>query len=139
MDYDEQDRPGWVRLPPADVDAGAGRSAAASRAGGVRRVRRASNWTAAALVAGVAAASGYFAHQIPPAASAPGATTQAPPAGQVPVAGHAAVAGPRQASGSAPVVTSGGSGVAAGPVTGVTGTGAGIRAAGAATVTWRDN
>ena len=93
MDYDEQDRPGWVRLPPADEDAWAGRSAAASRAEGVRRVRRASNWTAAALIAGVAAASGYFAHQTPPATSAAGSVTQTPPAGQAPVAGHAAVAG----------------------------------------------
>jgi hypothetical protein len=143
MDYDEQDRPGWVRLPPADEDAWAGASAVSSRAEGVRRVRRASNWTAAALIAGVAAASGYFAHQMSPATSVAGSTAQAPAAGQAPVAGpaavagHAPVAGPHQASGTVPVATSGGSGVATGPVTGATGTG--TQPAGAATVTWRDN
>ncbi len=89
MDYDEQDRPGWVRLPPADEDAWAGRSAVASRAEGVRRVRRASNWTAAALIAGVAAASGYFAHQTPPATSAAGSVTQTPPARPGPRGGRA--------------------------------------------------
>jgi hypothetical protein len=135
MNYHEQDRPGWVRLPPAADDGWAGRPAAPSRAEGVRRVRRASNWTAAALIAGVAAATGYFAHYAPPATTTAGSTTQAPPAGQVPVAGHAAVASPHQASGSAPVVTSGGSGVVAGSVTGSAGTSAG----GATTITWPDN
>jgi hypothetical protein len=135
MDYDEQDRPGWVRLPSDTDDRLAALPAAASRADGVRRVRRASNWTAAALIAGAAAASGYFAHHTPPATSAPASTTQAPPAGQVPMAGHGAVASPHQASGSAPLVTSGGSGVVAGPVTRTAGT----RAGPARTITWRDN
>jgi len=143
MNFDEQDRPGWVRLPPADPadeDTGAGRPYRASRADGVRHLRRASNWTAAALVAGVAAASGYFAHQTPPAAPAAGQAVQAPPAGQGQVTGHPAVAGPRPASGSAPVVTSGGSGVAVGPVTGAAGnTASGTRAAGGATIAWRDS
>lgn len=135
MNYDEENRPGRVRLPRVADDGWADRPVGASRAEGVRRVRRASNWTAAALIAGVAAATGYFAHHTPPATTTVGSTTQVAPAGQVPVAGHPAVAGPHRASGSAPVVTSGGSGVVAGSVTGGAGTGAG----GAATVTWQDN
>ena len=75
MEHDPDERPGWVRLPGYEQQ----NPAAAGRADGVRRVRRASNWTAAALIAGVAAASGYFAHHTPPAVSTVGATTQAPP------------------------------------------------------------
>lgn len=129
MDYDPDERPGWVRLPGYERPG----PAPAGRADGVRRVRRASNWTAAALIAGVAAATGYFAHHTPPAVSTAGTTTQAPTAGQGTVAGHRTAAVPRQAS--APVVTSGGSGVAIGsaPGTGTAGSAAGQ------TITWRDN
>lgn len=133
MDYDDE-RPGWVRLPGYEPQ----HPAASRRADGVRRVRRTANWTAAALIAGVAAASGYFAHHTPPAASTAGTATQAPSAGQGTVAGHAAASAPRHASGSAPVATSGGSGVAAGPAAGAAGT-AGSAAGRSATITWRDN
>lgn len=136
MNHDEGERPGWVRLPredDPDHPRGAG-----SRAGGVHRVRRASNWTVAALVAGVAATTGYFAHQIPAATSATNSATQAAPGQGAPgqgTPGHAAVAGPHKASVSTPVVTSGGSGVAAGSGTsGTAGT-----AGRSGTVTWRDN
>jgi hypothetical protein len=126
MDH-EDGRPGWVRLPGYEPLNPAG----PGRADGVRRARRAANWTAAALIAGVAAATGYFAHHPAPAAStAPAA--QAPPGGQVPVAGHAATI-PGQAHGAAPVVTSGGSGVAVGSAPGAAGSAAG------GTVFWRDN
>lgn len=131
MDYDPDERPGWVRLPgqerPGQERPG---PAAPGRADGVRRVRRASNWTAAALIAGVAAATGYFAHHTAPAVPTAGTATQPPAAGQVPVAGHGAAA-PHQAS--APVATSGGSGVATGSAPGTAGGVAGQ------TVTWRDN
>lgn len=125
MDH-EDERPGWVRLPGYEQLNPAG----PGRADGVRRVRRAANWTAAALIAGVAAATGYFAHHPAPAAST--AVTAQAPGGQVPVAGHAATV-PRQAQGQAPVVTSGGSGVAVGSAPGTAGSAAG------GTVFWRDS
>jgi len=50
MDRDDAERPGWVRLPGYDDDTGyqrdAGPSRGAPRAGGVRRLRRASHRTA---------------------------------------------------------------------------------------------
>ena len=74
-----------------------------TRDGGVRGVRRVSNWTAAALIAGVAATTGYFAHASQPAAPAAGA-----------MAGTATTGtGAHRACPVAPVATSGGSGVAA--------------------------
>jgi hypothetical protein len=130
MEHDPDEQPGWVRLPGYPQQD----PLPARRAGGVRQVRRASNWTAALLVAGVAAATGYFAHHLPPAGSTAGTATHAQPAGQVAAAGHGAASVPRQTSGSAPLVTSGGSGVAVG-----TATGAGRTAGRSATVTWRDN
>lgn len=110
MDRDDAERPGWVRLPGYDDDtgyqrdAGPRRGAASPRTGGVRRLRRASNWTAAALIAGVAAATGYFAHHTQPAAPAVTSVT-----GTAPGAGTAA--GPGKPSLSSPVATSSGSGV----------------------------
>ena len=78
MDYDYEERPGWVRLPGYE-DPPYPRGSARARAAGVRRVRRASNWTAAALIAGVAAATGYFAHHPPtPAAPATSSVTTVP-------------------------------------------------------------
>ena len=74
------------------------------RAGGVRRVRRASNWTAAALIAGVAVASGYFAHHPPAAMPAASTVTTVP---------GAAAVGPHKPSLNAPVATTSGSGVTA--------------------------
>ena len=118
MDRDDAERPGWVRLPGYDDDtgyqrdAGPWRGAASPRAGGVRRLRRASNWTAAALIAGVAAATGYFAHHTQPAApavstvsgTAPGASTAAP--------GKPTLSNPvTTSSGSGVVVTTGPNGV----------------------------
>jgi hypothetical protein len=118
MDRDDAERPGWVRLPGYDDDTGYQRDtghprgAGSSRAGGVRRLRRASNWTAAALIAGVAAATGYFAHHTQPAApavstvsgTAPGASTAAP--------GKPTLSNPvTTSSGSGVVVTTGPNGV----------------------------
>jgi hypothetical protein len=125
MDRDDAERPGWVRLPGYDDDtgyqrdAGPWRGAASPRAGGVRRLRRASNWTAAALIAGVAAATGYFAHHPPAPAPATSSVTAVP---------GGTAAGPHKPSLNTPVTTSGGSGV-------TVGTGPG----GVKTVSYRDN
>jgi hypothetical protein len=74
---------------------------------GVRTSRRASTWTAAALIAAVAATTGYLAHSIP-AASTSGTTSGYGQPGKSTAVNHSAPAV------SGPVVTSGGSGVAAG-------------------------
>jgi len=133
MDH-EDERPGRVRLPGYEASG----AAASSRSDGVRRVRRAGNWTAAALIAGVAAASGYFAHHQAPAASVATQAPQAPAGGQVAASGHGVTAAhPHPSSGSAPVATSGGSGVAVGSAAGPAGTGS--AAGGAASLVWRDN
>lgn len=123
------------RLPdPADdtwraYDSGA-RYGSARREAGVRTTRRASNWTAAALIAGVAATSGYFVHAAAttPSGSA-GGTTQliqqpgvATAHGQHPNLSHA-------------VVTSGGSGVVAGSGAGGAAGGTG----GSGATGWVDN
>ena len=84
-----------------------------NRAEGIRRVRRTSNWTAAALIAGVAVTTGYFAHAATVAsqqATSPGTVSTGQPGTAVP--GHKATA-------NNPVATSGGSGA-----TGQAGTGA---------------
>jgi len=109
MDHDYEERPGWVRLPGYDEDTSYPRGAARARAGGVRRVRRASNWTAAALIAGVAAATGYFAHHPPAAAPATNSVSSVP--GGTATGPGGAAAGPHKPSVNAPVATSGGSGV----------------------------
>jgi hypothetical protein len=101
VDNDYEERPGWVRLPGYE-DPPYPRGAASARAGGIRRMRRASNWTAAALIAGVAAATGYFAHHPPPAAPATSTVTTVP---------GGTAAGPHKPSLNAPVATSSGSGV----------------------------
>jgi hypothetical protein len=101
MDHDYEEEPGWVRLPGHD-DGAYPRGAAGGRAAGVRRVRRASNWTAAALIAGVAAATGYFAHHPPPATQAASTVTSVP---------GGTAAGPHKPTLNSPVATSGGSGV----------------------------
>ena len=74
MDADRDDRPGRVPLP------GSGASGPEDQAGwprgrrdGIRRARRVSNWTAAALIAGTGAAAVALAHQALPA-SPPAAT-----------------------------------------------------------------
>ena len=95
-----EDDPRYPRC--ADYPAGYRRSAGA-RVSGVRRVRQASNWTAALLIAGVAAATGYFAHHAPPATTATGTVTSVP--------GGTAANGAHKPSLSGPVATSSGSGV----------------------------
>lgn len=110
MDRDDAGRPGWVRPPGYDDDtgyqreAGPWRGAANPRTGGVRRLRRASNWTAAVLIAGGAAATGYFAHHTQP--TAPAVTTVT---GTAPASGT--TAGPGKPTLSNPVAGSTGSGV----------------------------
>jgi len=124
---DQEYRGGRSRLPgPDDGDwMASGTSAgqaATRRDAGVRQTRRVSNWTVAALIAGVAATSGYFAHAAAtPAVSTVGTTQQGAVSGgaQKPSLSHA-------------VVTSGGSGVTVGSSGGAGGAGGG-------TVTWRDN
>jgi len=110
MEHDYPEQPGWVRLPGYDEDPRDPRGAdypgdyrRGARTSGVRRVRQASNWTAALLIAGVAAATGYFAHHAPPAAPATSAVTSVP--------GGTAATGAHKPSLSAPVATSSGSGV----------------------------
>jgi hypothetical protein len=104
-------RPERVRLPGFDENAWAGRPAPwpppHSRDAGVRNTRRASNLTAAALIAAVAVTTGYLAHQSAPASTSGGTrtTTHVGKSGAV-VPGAPAVTGP--------VVTSGGSGATAG-------------------------
>lgn len=101
MDQHYDERPGWVRLPEYE-DPPYPRGAPSARPAGVRRMRRASNWTAAALIAGVAAATGYFAHH-PPAATPATSTVTTAPGG--------AAAGPHKPSLNTPVATTSGSGV----------------------------
>jgi hypothetical protein len=101
------------------------RRAVARRDAGVRQTRRISTWTAAALVAGVAASAGYFAHAVvTPGVSTNGSSVSST-TGTVGTTGH-------KPSLTHPVVTSGGSGVTAGTAGGSPGSGGG-------TVTWRDN
>ena len=122
--------PGHVRLPGSDqratrqtgydwdtqhhVPQGGYAQRRYARESGIRTSRRASSWTAAALIAAVAATTGYLAHSIP-AATTGGSTTSTgtnAPAGKSTAVKHGAPAV------SGPVVTSGGSGVAAGAAAG---------------------
>lgn len=99
------------------------RDARVRRDVGVRRVRQVSNWTAAALVAGAAVTSGYFAHAATVATQAPGYSgTYGQGQPGTTATGH-------KVSLTHPVATSGGSGVTAGSG------GAG----GSAGSAWRDN
>lgn len=123
----EQDyRAGRHRLPGYYDDAGYSAAPPQAAGGrtrrdeGVRQVRRMSNWTAAALVAGVAVTTGYFAHAATVAtvatqqAGAPGTASAGQPGTTAP--GHKATL-------THPVVTSGGSGVTAGASGGASGSG----------------
>jgi hypothetical protein len=78
-----------------------------ARERGIRSSRSASTWTAAALIAAVAATTGYLAHSIP-STSAGTTTSGYGQSGKSTAVNHGAPAV------SGPVVTSGGSGVAAG-------------------------
>ena len=80
------------------------------RDSGVRASRRTSTWTAAALIAAVAASTGYLAHAMPAAST--GGTAVGHPATKHSGQSGAVKSGAPGVSG--PVVTSGGSGVAAG-------------------------
>jgi hypothetical protein len=82
-----------------------------TRDGGIRSSRRASSWTAAALIAGVAATTGYLAHSIPATGTSSG-TGQA--AHKHKSHGRTVVRAPSAPVVQAPVVTSGGSGAAGG-------------------------
>jgi hypothetical protein len=114
------------RLPGYEAGGLPGFEAAARRRDdGVRSARRATNLTAAVLIAGVAVTTGYFAHAAATgtALTGSGGTVQQGQAGTV--SGHGTHL-------THPVVTSGGSGVAVGGSGG--GGGAGGSAAG-----WRDS
>jgi hypothetical protein len=120
---DEMDagRPGMARLPGFDEQSDRGQyrdrygpygpSVPASgypqrdyaRDRGVRSTRRTSTWTAAALIAAVAATTGYLAHSMPSTSAGTGYTTTKQ-------SGHAGVVKHRAPGVSGPVVTSGGSG-----------------------------
>ena len=72
---------------------------------GIRASRRASTWTAAALIAGVAATTGYLAHSIPASGgNTSGGTTRQSPA----------TVSPSTPAVHSPVATSGGSGAGGG-------------------------
>lgn len=126
MDDDRAGGPERVRLPGHDETSQYGRPAytwpgddygppggywpAYARDGGIRRSRRASSWTAAALIAGVAATTGYLAHSIPATGTSGGTgngTTHKAP-------GKTVVRAPSAPVVQAPVVTSGGSGAGGG-------------------------
>jgi hypothetical protein len=98
---DHQD-PSPQRRPPGPGGADEARTARRDR--GLRHVRRLSNWTAAVLVGATAITAGYFARA--------GAGAPRPAGPQAAVAAGAAQ-GSHQPCVSAPVATSGGSGVTA--------------------------
>ncbi|HEX5191076.1 MAG TPA: hypothetical protein VFW16_16160 [Streptosporangiaceae bacterium] len=86
------------------------------RDSGVSANRRTSTWTAAALIAAVAATTGYLAHSIPASTSTSGTTTTGTTGGHTSTT-HSGQSGGVQSgapSVGSPVVTSGGSGAAAG-------------------------
>ena len=107
MDEEHHEQPWWARLPAHDDERYSAPGSGRARASGVRRMRRASNWTAATLIAGVAAATGYFAHHTQPAV--PATTTVTPGA---PVS--ASTASPGTPTLTSPVATSRGSAVSQG-------------------------
>jgi hypothetical protein len=125
MDQQPQDRPTARRLPGPDGPPPG--HAGQARADGLRRVRRWSNWTAAALIAATAVTTGYFARASTSApAPSPAAAIRAA-AGQP---GTGSAAGPRQPCISVPVATSGGSAVRAQAPVLSCGAGTGVPAAG---------
>jgi hypothetical protein len=104
MDEERNERPGWVRPPAYDDEGDSARGSGRARASNVRRVRGASTWTAATLIAGLAAVAGYFAHHSQP--TVPATTTATPGA-----PGSASTATRGRPALPAPVVTSRGSAV----------------------------
>jgi hypothetical protein len=135
MEHNREAQPGRVPLPRFDNSSSV-QQAAIARDGGIRRLRRVSNWTAAALIAGVAATSGYFAHANP-VAPATSAITATAPTGTGTLLGTT-----HKPSVSSPVATSGGSGVTVGTSGSAGGGGGGTSGSvgGGGTVsTWLDN
>jgi hypothetical protein len=106
MDEEHHPQTGWVRLPAYDGEGDSARGSGPVRASGVSWARRASNWTAAALIAGVAAAVGYFAHHTQAAVPTATVTPGAP--------GSVSTASPGKPALTSPVVTSRGSAVSQG-------------------------
>jgi hypothetical protein len=87
MDSDREYRAGQVPLA-GFAGQGADDQPAPSRRDGVRHVRRMSNWTLAALIAGTGAATVALAHHaFPSAATAAGSSTTAAAGGQAAVNG----------------------------------------------------
>jgi hypothetical protein len=107
MDEEHHEPPGWVRLPAYDDEGGSALGSGRARASGLRRVRRASTWTAAALITSLAAAVGYFAHHTQP--TVPATTTVTPGA-----PGNASTATGGKPALPSPVATSSGSAVSGG-------------------------
>ena len=107
MDEERNQRPDWVRLPAYDDEGDSTLGPGGARASSARRVRQASTWTAATLIAGLAAAAGYFAHHTQPAM--PATTTVTPGA-----PGSASTASPGKPALTSTVVTSSGSPVGQG-------------------------
>jgi hypothetical protein len=106
MDEEHHERPGWVRLPAYD-EGGSASGSGRDRASGVHRVRRASTWTAAALITSLAATVGYFAHHTQPTVPATITVTPGAP-------GNAGTASGGKPTLPSPVVTSSGSAVSRG-------------------------
>lgn len=104
MDEEYNQRPGWVRLPGYGDDSESAPGSGHGRASHVRAVRRASNWAAAALIAGVAAAAGYLAHHTQSAVPATTTLTPGSPS-------SASTASPGRPALPLPVATSSGSAV----------------------------
>jgi hypothetical protein len=81
MDSERVDRGGRVPLPgfgePAREDWASRSQPAPDRRDGIRHVRRMSNWTLAALIAGTGTATVALAHQAFPAATGAGTTAAA--------------------------------------------------------------
>jgi hypothetical protein len=102
MDEERNQRPGWVRLPAYDEEGDSARGPGRARGSSDRPVRRAPAWTAATLIAGLAAAAGYFAHHTPP--TVPATTTATPGAPR-----SASTASPGKPTLPSPVATSSGS------------------------------
>jgi hypothetical protein len=107
MDEERNERPEWVRLPAYNDEGDSARGSGRARTSSVRRVRGASAWTAATLIAGLAAVAGYFAHHTQPAVPTTTTVTHGAP-------GNASTASGGKPVLPSPVVTSSGSAVSGG-------------------------
>lgn len=100
MDPNRYSRPG--QLPPAGSETTAGQDRGRARNDGIRRVRRMSNWTAAALLVGTGATTVALASHAFPASTSSTTTASSAQGTAVQTTGAPHVSGS--------VVTSGGSG-----------------------------